>query len=423
MTFEFGETAPRFSAAALNGKPDYCFDSAAGRPILMLFLGSGRSEGGAQALALLAKHHKLFDDQAASFFGVTTDSSDVAEQRIAQRIPGIRWFLDYDQQVSKLYGALTQADGRTDYLPHWLLLDSNLRLVRRARLQHGASTFLDLARFIAHGDEQTHAPVMMVPRIFEPELCRHLIKLYAEHGGSESGFMREEGGLTVGRLDPSFKRRSDFTIEDPQLRSALVERIRRRLAPEIERAFQFKATRIERWTVACYDAEQGGFFRPHRDNTAAGTAHRNFACTINLNAEHYEGGDLRFPEYGGRTYRAPTGGAVIFSCSLLHEALPVTRGKRYAFLPFLYDEAHALIRDQNRSLIVDAAALAPVSRPAVGLSAGAGEREAPPATLADVANRDEAESRSGKDRSASPRVGEAQAARSSASSGSRRRRA
>jgi hypothetical protein len=26
----------------------------------------------------------------------------------------------------------------------------------------------------------------------------------------------------------------------------------------------------------------------------------------------------------------------VFSCALLHEALPVKRGKRYAFLPFLY---------------------------------------------------------------------------------------
>ena len=29
----------------------------------------------------------------------------------------------------------------------------------------------------------------------------------------------------------------------------------------------------------------------------------------------------------------------MFSCSLLHEATRVTRGRRYAFLPFLYDAA------------------------------------------------------------------------------------
>jgi predicted 2-oxoglutarate/Fe(II)-dependent dioxygenase YbiX len=64
-------------------------------------------------------------------------------------------------------------------------------------------------------------------------------------------------------------------------------------------------------------------------------------------AEEFEGGDLRFPEYGRQTYRPPTGGAVVFSCSLLHEATPVTKGRRYAFLPFLYDEAAAKIREEN----------------------------------------------------------------------------
>ena len=69
--------------------------------------------------------------------------------------------------------------------------------------------------------------------------------------------------------------------------------------------------------------------------------------TVNLNAGEYEGGDLVFPEYGRVTYRAPTGGAVVFSCSLLHEARPVTQGRRYAFLPFLYDEAAARQREAN----------------------------------------------------------------------------
>ncbi len=37
----------------------------------------------------------------------------------------------------------------------------------------------------------------------------------------------------------------------------------------------------------------------------------------------------------------------MFSCSLLHEATPVTRGTRYAFLPFLYDDEGARIRQEN----------------------------------------------------------------------------
>jgi len=121
------------------------------------------------------------------------------------------------------------------------------------------------------------------------------------------------------------------------------------LAPAIERSFQFSATRIERHIVACYEAG-AGHFKPHRDNTTKGTAHRRFAVTINLN-DDYEGGDLRFPEFGQRTYRAPPGGAIVFSCSLLHEATPVTRGSRYASLPFLYDDAAARVREANIGFI------------------------------------------------------------------------
>ena len=69
--------------------------------------------------------------------------------------------------------------------------------------------------------------------------------------------------------------------------------------------------------------------------------------TLNLNAEAYEGGELRFPEFGRRTYRSPTGGATVFCCSLLHEVTPVTQGSRYAVLPFLYDEAGARLRRAN----------------------------------------------------------------------------
>jgi predicted 2-oxoglutarate/Fe(II)-dependent dioxygenase YbiX len=194
------------------------------------------------------------------------------------------------------------------------------------------------------------APVLVLPRLLEPEFCRHLIGLYEARGGEESGFMREVGGRTVGVLDAAHKRRRDYSIEDEGVQAALRARIQRRLVPEIAKAFQFRVTRIERYIVACYDAAEGGHFRAHRDNTTKGTAHRRFAVSVNLN-DGFEGGELWFPEFGPRRYRPPAGGAVVFSCSLLHEATPVTRGVRYATLPFLYDDAAARLREQNQAFI------------------------------------------------------------------------
>jgi predicted 2-oxoglutarate/Fe(II)-dependent dioxygenase YbiX len=192
-----------------------------------------------------------------------------------------------------------------------------------------------------------------VPRVFEPELCRALIGYYEKHGGQDSGFMRDIGGKTVEVHDHRHKRRRDQEIIDEQLRKACMFRIHDRLAPEIYKAFQFRATRIERYIVACYDSANGGHFQAHRDNKTKGTEHRRFAVSLNLNTEQYHGGLLQFPEFGRHLYQAPTGGAVVFSCSLLHEATRVTDGRRYAFLPFLYDDAAAQIRERNRHFVAD----------------------------------------------------------------------
>lgn len=191
------------------------------------------------------------------------------------------------------------------------------------------------------------APVLVVPRVFEPGFCDRLVAEYDRLGGTDSGFVRSDAaGRTVPVVDHTHKRRADLVLTDPELRAGMKERIERRLLPEIRRAFQFTATRIERYLVACYDAQDGGHFRPHRDNTTKGTAHRRFAVTINLNTG-YTGGDLRFQEFGHTTHRAPLGGAIVFSCSLLHEATPVTSGRRYCTVPFLYDEAGETIRMRN----------------------------------------------------------------------------
>ncbi|HUD94018.1 2OG-Fe(II) oxygenase [Sphingobium sp.] len=337
-----GEVAPWFHGAALDSNPNYAFNSVGGRWIVMLFMGSGTAPGSADALALLARHRNYFDDDRACFFGVTMDPQDAAQRRIAQSLPGIRWFLDYDGAISTQFGALRDQH----YHPHWLLIDPMMRVRQIAPLAEGEALIATL-RSSPPPLPDIDPPVIIVPDIFPPPLCRHLISLHEQGGGEDSGFMREENGITVLKLDHSHKRRQDHMIQDAALIAQLKGRMASTLRPMIHRAFQFDVTRVERFLIACYDAERGGYFRPHRDNTTKGTAHRRFACTINLNAEEYQGGELRFPEYGVRSYRAPTGGALVFSCSLLHEALPVTSGRRYAFLPFFYDDAAAHIREQN----------------------------------------------------------------------------
>lgn len=353
-----GEPTPDFHARA-GDNPRYTFHTTAGRYVILTFLGSASQHDAAKVVSHISRRRALFDDERLCFFGVSIDPADEAQGRLRDQIPGIRHFWDFDAKVSQLFGA-TSADAaeRATYAPFTLVLDPMLRVCAHIGVipaeRHNQmldEVLASLPPVAEHAGTTMSAPVLILPRVFEPELCRHLIKLYQQYGGLDSGFMREVNGKTVGVIEHSFKRRQDFEFDSrpelAKLRLAIQQRLVRRLVPEIKRAFQFDATRMERYIVARYDGASGGYFRPHRDNTTPGTAHRRFACTINLNAEEYEGGELRFPEFGPRTYRAPTGGAVVFSCSLLHEATPVASGERYAFLPFFYDEAAARQRQDN----------------------------------------------------------------------------
>ena len=342
MPLTFGDLAPAFSAPSKNN-PRYIFSSVAGRYVAVAFLPAGDELAVKAALDAVRAERGLFDDVNRSFFGVLRDPDAFA--RAQDELPGVRWLHDPEGAVATLWeiGA-----------PQWVILDPTLRVLFTAPLGQSENVMARLAGLPAvsdHAGVELNAPVLIAPRIFEPELCRRLIDYYETVGGTPSGFMREVNGQTVVAMDPSHKMRSDVTIEDDALRNMIRVRMHRRLAPLIRQAFQFEPSRMERYIVACYDAESGGYFRPHRDNTTKGTAHRRFAVSINLDADAHEGGDLRFPEFGDRTYRPPTGGAVVFSCSLLHEATAVTGGRRYAFLPFLYDEAAAKVREQNAGFL------------------------------------------------------------------------
>jgi peroxiredoxin len=348
-----GDPAPWFDQRTL-ARATYAFDTVGGRYIVLCFFASANDETGRSAIAAAMARPDLFDDAHASFFGVTLDPRDEAQERLRERYPGYRFFLDYDGAVSRLYGAIPKdaepAAGRFPVRRFWLVLDPTLRVIHIAPLGSDDGAVIDFVAALPpperHAGFEIPAPVLVLPRVFEPEFCRTLIELYEREGGEESGYMVERDGKTVGIVNPGHKQRKDVLIRDPDLVAAARARIIRRVVPEIEKVHQFTCTRMERYIVACYAAEDGGHFRPHRDNTTKGTAHRRFAVSVLL-SDDYEGGEVRFPEYGTRAYKPAAGGAVVFSCSLLHAVSKVTSGRRYAFLPFLYDEAAAKVREEN----------------------------------------------------------------------------
>ena len=358
---EYGELAPHFITAS-NQRSDYNFYSVAGRNVLLWFAVSTSRPHTRALLDFMQRHRPVFDDTQLSLFIISSDPQDQAQARVQDAIPGIRVLWDFDLQVAQRYGLIEASrtrPGKRVLRDGMVLLDPNLRGLRWFDTRQPASQLWaerqDALKRMGppvEGAASPQAPVLILPRIFEPDFCRELIAYYESRGGSDSGYMRTRpDGSIEGVIDYRFKRRRDCIIEEEALAAEARRRIQLRLMPEIAKAFRFQVTRMERYLVACYDGNEGGYFLPHRDND--GTGHRQFAVTLNLNTEDYEGGDLKFPEYGQQTYRAPSGGACVFSCFLLHEATPVTRGTRYAFLPFLYDEASARLRERNNARYVD----------------------------------------------------------------------
>jgi predicted 2-oxoglutarate/Fe(II)-dependent dioxygenase YbiX/peroxiredoxin len=355
-----GDPFPRVRQQSTSS-PMYTFDTVGGRYIVMCFFGSAAAEAGARRVAVAAEHRDLFDDDRCAFFGVSVDPTDQATARIEESLPGVRHFWDFDRSVSQLCGALASEGGSVDeaYRPLWLVLNPDLRVRMVMPFKADLSDCEEIIAALkalppvnSFGGMEMHAPVLLIPDVFERALCDELIADYARLGGEPSGFMRDVDGKTTLIRDAVHKVRRDHLVEDKTLRRQIDVRIHRRVASAIKQFFSFEATRMERYLVACYDGADGGHFRPHRDNTTLGTAHRRFALTLNLN-EDFDGGDLVFPGYGTRRYRPPPGFAIVFPCSLLHAVDAMRSGQRYAFLPFLYDEAAATVREANSQYLAD----------------------------------------------------------------------
>ena len=333
-----GDLAPWFRQSCIGQDGLYSFDMAAGRHVVLCFYGAASDPVARPALRLAEQNADIFDGRRLSFFGVSNDPADGPS--------AMRHFADADGSISRAFGVAPREGEFTlsDLRRGWFVLDPRLRIVAVFPLgDSGDDAVFRYLRRLPGDIPAAQVPVLLVPGVFEPEFCQRLIRFHHAQPGRDSAVLTESGAVR----DHGFKRRRDCLVGDKAVAAQIQTRIFRRVVPEIRHAFQFAATRMERLIIACYDAAEDGRFGLHRDNTIAETAHRRFAVSINLN-EDFDGGDLIFPEYGSRQFKPASGGALVFSCSLIHAVLPMTRGRRYAVLPFVYDDAAAELRRRNR---------------------------------------------------------------------------
>lgn len=228
------------------------------------------------------------------------------------------------------------------------IMDPGKRLARTIPWDDSAAAVAAAAAealFGATSDEilELPPPVLVIPQVFEPDFCAQLIDYW--HANEKQADMVATSDFRGGgqAAEAQLKRRLDTPITDVDLTRQIAERLARRVGPQIGKAFQTVANHFETFRIGRYDAADNGHFGRHWDDTAPKTAHRKLAMSVNLNTGDFEGGALTFPEFGRQRLLPPTGAAVIFSCKLLHEAMPVTKGHRFGLFGFFYDDQGAEI--------------------------------------------------------------------------------
>ncbi len=328
-----GERAADFVLPLVSsGQKTRFYARAGGGPCLLVFPGDGPVELVEQLLVTLRQAGDLLT------FGVTTQTLTAA----ALSFPV---FLDETGAVVSAYRLGGAGPGVV------LVLDANLRVLGSVRPADGAAAataagllLQEARRQIEPMEIRAQAPVLLIDNILDGQICEFLQQVW-DQGNEETGVEQSQGEARQESIDHQNKSRRDHVVADDKLMKMLSTTIGRRVMPEIQRAFAYRATRFEGFKIACYDSASSGFFHPHRDNLSPTTAHRRFALTLNLN-DDYDGGHLRFPEFGPHLYRPEPGGAVVFACAHLHEVTRVTRGRRFTLLSFLFGAEEAGARSQ-----------------------------------------------------------------------------
>jgi peroxiredoxin/predicted 2-oxoglutarate/Fe(II)-dependent dioxygenase YbiX len=335
--FQWGERVPDFRLFNTEGRLARLYSRFRGNALLLLFCPDLSRERGRQLVLDVFGRQAVFRSLETGIAAVTLQGHEANAAFCAELGLEADILSDPAGAISKAFGGLET--------PVLYVLDANQRVfdVLRPAEDRPLEVQAEAALEVLHGRpaeaprSPAQAPVLVLPRVFEPALCRRLIDDWGrDHHEGEVRLRRAKVQSAATKVvDHAMKKRRDHT-PDAAMNERLRALVQRRLVPEMLKVFQFETVAVEDFCIGAYAADRGDYFRPHRDNTTAHTMHRRFAVTINLN-DDFEGGGLRFPEYASAVYNPPTGGAVVFSCSLLHEAVPVTAGCRFVALSFLYD--------------------------------------------------------------------------------------
>jgi len=342
-----GDYLPLFQALDEKARLNVLWNNIKGKPIVLVFYPRHNLPACQSILRGFERHYDSLSAEAHVYAisAESTQANAAAANALSFRFPILT---DQGQGIAKSYGVAHNLSPAQDMLGQAaftsFISDPNRQILQINRdvtdSDHAAAVlgFLQAQPREAPQLAGRLAPVLYLPKVFDPAFCERLIERFEQDGSVPTGVLRDdEAGDRSMQFDEGKKVRRDHYIKDQALNEEISSLFARRVIPEIFKAFSYRVTRHEPFKVVRYDAEDGGHFYPHRDNNNLSGIHRRFAMTLNLNTGAYAGGCLRFPEYGEMLYRPELGDAVVFSCSLMHEATPVTEGRRYVLRdPFIW---------------------------------------------------------------------------------------
>lgn len=331
-----GDRVPNLTFPDLNGKSRSLYLEVFGGPILMVIAPSPDAAPSRDLISGLSRHTNALSKAGAHSFILTTNqpSGGLDKSALVMIDPygdGMRLFRPFrgDSQEEKDRAKASVA-----------LLDPNQRVVEvftvedlRDPLGEAVRRATGVAEIWSRQPVRLDraAPVMILDKLMSTALRQELIANWESDNA--------EGTVSDGFkniADPSVKQNREHVVTDPDLQRRVAQEIGPRVVNEIQKVFNYRLPlRFEMLTVLGYDSKRADFFGPHRDNLRS-NQRRRFALSLNLNDE-YEGGELVFPEYGPHTYGPPSGAGAVFSCELLHRALPVRSGRRLVLTTFLIE--------------------------------------------------------------------------------------
>lgn len=346
LTLDLGDRIPNFVLPNHQGSHLMFYNRTKGGPVLLFLYRRNADPGARREVEAFLEHRAELDALGAEIFVINRDSAENNAALVAGHALAHHVLSDPANKITAALAAAvgaiaTPADER-DLPSVVLVLDRNQRLLRALgpAEESLAARAVEVLRCDLPTTERHElfltAPVLMLPNMLDPATCRRLIEIWQTQGHQEGDVFAVKGGKKTRGIDHGMKKRLDHMIRDDAVNAMVTRKIGPRIADEVFKAFLYEGFVLERFLIGAYDDVRGDYFRPHRDNLSPQTAGRRFALSLNLN-EDYEGGGLAFPEYGPHVYNLTAGTALIFSCSLIHEALPVTRGRRFVLLSFLRD--------------------------------------------------------------------------------------